>query len=117
MENINQLRFVSNKNQTTAQSSFFFEQENKEEINCEDVDEKLKLRRKPKMVKKNEKTVKFQGKKCTKRDIEDLFDRNEKEKPRQHPPDDCCYQECGGCVYSDIVMYEDFKEVIESLLL
>ena len=121
MENIDQLRFVSTKKQTTAQSNFFFEEEKKEEVKYEDVDEKPELWREPKKVNENEITVKYRGKQCTKRDIEDWFARNEKKKPTEPDPEDCCGTGCQPCVFDTydnaIIRYEDNKEELEGILL
>ena len=121
MENINQLRFVSNKQQTTAQSNSYFEEEKKEEVKCEVVAEKPEVQSEPKKVEENEMTVKYRGKQCTKIDIEDFFARNEKRKPKEPTEDDCCGSDCIRCVFivyeDNLGRYEDNKEELEGILL
>ena len=121
MDNIDQLRFVNTKQQTDAKQKYFFEEEKKEEIKTEEEDVKPELWTEPKKVDENETTVKYRGKQCTKRDIEDWFARNEKKKPMEPDPEDCCGTGCEPCVFTTyddaIIRYEDNKEELEGILL
>ena len=70
---------------------------------------------------KEEQTVQYRGKACSKQDIEDLLTKLEKRRPMDPDPDDCCGQGCDPCIFDtfdrQMSIYEDKKEEIESLLL
>ena len=70
---------------------------------------------------KEEQTVNFKGRKCTKVDIEDLLCRLKKREPREPDPDDCCGNGCEPCVFDtfdqQLDRHEDQKTEFESLLL
>lgn len=57
---------------------------------------------------------------CSKKDIEDLVRANEKRKPVEPDPDDCCGEGCSPCVFDTYDMhldrYEENKIEYEQLL-
>ena len=57
---------------------------------------------------------------CSKKDIEDLFAANERRKPREPDPDDCCGEGCNPCVFdtfdTQMERYEENKIEYEQLL-
>ena len=58
-----------------------------------------------------EETVRYRGKQCSKRDIEDFMTKLEARKPVEPADDDCCGDGCNPCVFDTYDMkmerYED----------
>ena len=97
------------------------EEETKGDLETQKISEKRELKVKTKKIDKNVMTVKFRGMKCTKQDIEDLCKRNERMKPKEPGPENCCYGGCRTCVFDvyehHLEKYKHNKEKLTSLLL
>ena len=68
-----------------------------------------------------EKTVMLRGRKCCKKDIEDMLSKHLTREPREPDESDCCNSGCRICVFDryclNIERFENTKFEYESLLL